>query len=252
MGCGRESSRATGLSVQSTFVRVLGVPTSAGTARPTAEAITAVVAERVIALRRTAGLNQEQLAERMAARGVPWKRSTVVNLEARAPDNRGKSAGRDAVTVQELFALALVLDVPPMMLLADPRHVDQVPVTQGTPDGDDLVVPAWEALLWLAGTGTIDKSDLDNYRNSAWLVQAGWGIVESVAELRKQERRHPDPEKAAKSRQRDDDRHRDALAVITTCIDRIRAAGAPLPPMPLDFLSQRADELDVTLPELDN
>lgn len=194
-------------------------------------------------------MSQAELAEAMVERGIPWKRATVVNLEKRGAGSRGATAGRYSITVQELLALALVLDVPPIMLLADPRHTDRVPVAQ------DMDVSTWDALLWLSGSGTIDRSDLGNFTKAAWLIQTGWGIAENLVELRKRERvlDSDDPASVARAQQRDDARHRTALQKIANCMIRLDAAGAPLPPiLRLDDLVPRARELDVHLPGMDD
>jgi transcriptional regulator with XRE-family HTH domain len=116
--------------------------------RPTAEAITAVIAERVRTLRDRAGLSQSDLAERMVELGIQWKRPTVVNLEKRAPSFRTRKPGpgRDAVTVQELIGLALALDVPPTALLVDLGSAAPVPLTPRVPPVDP-----WRGLRWLLG-----------------------------------------------------------------------------------------------------
>lgn len=70
-----------------------------------------VVATRVRELRRRRGLTAQQLAEAMTKAGVPWSRGVVAKLEN---DRRGDKG----VTVAELFALALVLEVAPTELLS--------------------------------------------------------------------------------------------------------------------------------------
>lgn len=200
--------------------------------------ITSVIAAQVRRLRKEARLSGPALAARLEKLGLNWNRTTVAKFETGA---------RNSISVQELLALALALDVPLIMLLADPRHVDEVPVAKG------LTPSAWEALLWLTGSGTIDKSDLDNFTSAAWLIHAGWGIVENLTELQKRERilNPGDPDEVERAQQRDDARHRSALRGIATAITRIEAAGAPLPPiLPMDMLRRRATELELDLPEL--
>lgn len=69
---------------------------------------TSTVRARVKQLRRRKGYTAAQLGERLAELGVPWNRSVVANFE---------SGRRPAVSVHELLALALVLDVAPVNLL---------------------------------------------------------------------------------------------------------------------------------------
>ncbi|GAA1399450.1 hypothetical protein GCM10009613_55050 [Pseudonocardia kongjuensis] len=103
--------------------------------------ITAVVADRVRQARRQADLSQAELAERMASRGLPWTRSTVINLERRSGGGRGRGAGgRGSIGLHEWLALADVLRVPPAWLLVGPTDRDA--------GGDPWTVP-----LWIMGRG---------------------------------------------------------------------------------------------------
>jgi transcriptional regulator with XRE-family HTH domain len=205
------------------------VTTTAGEARPSAEPITAVIAERVRDLRDKAGLSQEELAEKMRALGPKWKRSTVVNLETRASGSRGKGAGRDAVTVQELLALAIALDVPPVLLLADPRSTEEVPVADG------ITLGVWEALLWLVGTDSITPGRTST--EAAWLINAGFTVVEALTEL----------DRVDRDQALTDRRHANALQRMRLPLARIIKEQAA--PLPLNgAVYQRAAELGVHLP----
>lgn len=201
--------------------------------------MTRVVADRVTQLRKASGYSQAQLGERMAELRPGWSRSTVVKLE---------NYNREGVSVGDLLSLALALDVPPIMLIADPRHTETVPVADG------LTVDVWDALLWLAGSGRINGTDLGNMSPAAWLIQSGWGVVEALAELDRYERRVSNDEQAAeRARNRDDDRHRDALRVLRTHLLRIEAAGAPVPPVvDLEKIHRRARELGVDMPGMES
>lgn len=192
-----------------------------------------------MALRSKAGLNQAQLGDLMAGYRPGWSRSTVVKLE---------NYNRESLSVADLLALALALDVPPMMLLADPRHIESVPVAK------NVTVAAWDALLWLSGTGTITESNLNNYSAAAWLIQAGWTIVEGVADLGRRNRvfDRSKSDQIKRAQERDDEQHRAALEAIRAAMIRIVGAKAPLPPMfPKDLVYRRAAELEVELPRLD-
>lgn len=72
---------------------------------------TGTIARTVAKVRRKRGLTGAQLAERMTEVGVKWDRSIVANLE---------NGRRRFVTVDELLALAYVLDVAPVHLLVPP------------------------------------------------------------------------------------------------------------------------------------
>jgi len=209
------------------------------TASRSAEPITALVAERVRTLRGAAGWTQAELAERVARYGLPWNRATVVHLEKRAAS--GKGGGRESLSVQELLALALVFDVPPVLLIADPRQPGSVPIAS---DADGEVDP-WVALLWIIGGAdrSIAKSDLANYGRESWLIAAGWEVSEALGTLKTRVRGGRDE---AENQQRNDDRHRAALEQMNTALIRIKGAGAPPPPLP-DLVYRRAAELDVQL-----
>jgi transcriptional regulator with XRE-family HTH domain len=69
---------------------------------------TEVVAARMKALRKKRNLTAAGLAERMKAEGVPWERIVVTKLE---------TGRRASVSVDELLALAKVLNCPLVMLL---------------------------------------------------------------------------------------------------------------------------------------
>lgn len=211
--------------------------------KPAVAPITAVIAARVKHLREESRISGPKLAARLAGYGLNWTRTTVAKFE---------TGLRSSITVQELLALALALDVPPIMLLADPRQVDKAPAAD-VPVTDAITVPAWEALLWLIGSGTIDKSDLGNFGDASWLIHSGWGLVENLKELEDGDRviNPGDPDELDRVQQRDDARHRAALRGIRTAVARIRKAGAPLPPIiPVAAVLKRAAELDVDMPEL--
>ena len=110
---------------------------------------TQVVAKRVREVRQKRGLTAAQLAEQMARVGVPWKRGVVAKLE---------SGLREAVSVEELLALAYVLDVAPVHLLV-PFDDDAQPY-QVTPTRDD---PAGFVRDWIRGDWYLDGTDVRNF-----------------------------------------------------------------------------------------
>lgn len=71
----------------------------------------------------------------MTKAGVPWKREIVANFE---------NGRRDRLDVDELLALAVVFQVPPIMLLLDAGSE----TTAVTPK---LETPTASALLWMLG-----------------------------------------------------------------------------------------------------
>ncbi|MDQ3988014.1 MAG: helix-turn-helix domain-containing protein [Actinomycetota bacterium] len=216
------------------------------TKRPGAEPIAAVLADRVRELRERRGLSQADLAARMAEHGTPWKRATVVNLEKRGTASRGSSGvGRDALTLQEWLHLALVLEVPPISLLADPCRGTAVPIAEG------LDVNPWEALLWLAGlAGRLDdRPESATYRIEADLIWASYVIFVTSENFR------PGPRPGqigprVESPEGRDRRHRYDLEAIKGYLQVIQDAGLTLPPLPSHVL-KRAAEMGVELPGQD-
>lgn len=69
---------------------------------------TATVAKRVREVRTRRGWTAEELAEKLAAQGLKWERSTVAKLENKK---------RQSITLTEWLTLAAVLNVAPMHLL---------------------------------------------------------------------------------------------------------------------------------------
>lgn len=208
------------------------------TSRSTAEPITAVIAERVRELRESAGMNQAALAEKMNEQGVPWKRATVVNLEKRASTSRGAgSGGRDSVSVQELLALALVLNVPPVLLIADPRQQEKL---GDVPIAKDLSGDQWGVLLWMVGVA--DAPGGRHARDDSQIVHAGIAVMEGLGELKRRVRTLSPEE----GQERTDAAHREALLRVASAFAVIRRLGAE-PPRLADHHLARAAELGVDL-----
>lgn len=237
MGTVRASSGSTGLSTGSTSDTVPGVSRPAGTPRPTAEAITAVIAKRVRTIRESAGMSQSNLADEVSELGISWKRSTVVNLETRAPDSRGRGAGRDAISVQELFALAVALDVPPVWLLADPESTDLVPLATG---GErEIEMQPWSALLWLVGREPLDDIPGGRYESArAALVQIQL-VAQALGAIRMTEDdRTSGRGLRAEDRPAEDER---LLQQLRLPLERLAQWGYPAPPVPAEVTRRAAD-----------
>jgi transcriptional regulator with XRE-family HTH domain len=124
------------------------------------------VARRVRELRRRRGLTAAQLAERLRQVGLDWDRSIVANLE---------TGRRQAVSVEELLALALVLDVAPVHLLVptDDEQLFQVTPTRAEPSG---VVRDW-----LRGGPPLAGTDLASYY--AEVPEVDWEQVGERAQV---------------------------------------------------------------------
>lgn len=193
--------------------------------RPTAEPITAVLADRVRELRTRAGLSQAELAERMTEHGIPWKRATVVNLEKRGSESRkrGSMAGRDAVTLQEWLTLATVLKVTPAALLTDPVSGTPVPIAKG------VELDPWTASMWLTGQETLTETPgPEELRSMAALtvIRRLRVAIANYERNRKAEYTDDDAGRRAK-----EDAERRGLQSIKGIIEEFRRAGISMPPL---------------------
>lgn len=103
---------------------------------------TAVIAERMRELRTRRRWSAQRLAEEMTKVGVEWNRGVVTKLE----NNR-----RESVSVTELMALALVLDVPPLAILL-PREDADIQITP------QRAVTAKKVGEWLIGPHPLPAS----------------------------------------------------------------------------------------------
>jgi transcriptional regulator with XRE-family HTH domain len=109
---------------------------------------TKVIAARVRELRRKRGWTAVQLGEAMSAQGIRWDRSIVANLE---------NGRRATVSVDEWFALAYVLDVPPIGLLVPADLVAEYMVTPTYAVGVGRVEP------WVTGSLPLPPIDAHQY-----------------------------------------------------------------------------------------
>jgi transcriptional regulator with XRE-family HTH domain len=107
-----------------------------------------VIADQVRTLRKERGVTAQRLADLLNEVGVEWTRDTVTKFETRR---------RGSLDVTELFALALVLNVPPPLLIVpiDAESVPVVPVDNFS---------AYRTTLWLLG-----EFPLLDARGGRWL-----------------------------------------------------------------------------------
>jgi transcriptional regulator with XRE-family HTH domain len=103
---------------------------------------THAVAQRVKELLRKRGLTGEMLADRMTELDIPWNRAIVANLV---------SGRRRTVSVDELLALAVVLNVAPVHLLVPPD--DPHAAYEVTPK---VTAERSSVRAWIRGVNSID------------------------------------------------------------------------------------------------
>lgn len=195
-----------------------------------ADPMTRVLARRVFALRKGAGMNQGELGARMAELRPNWSRSTVVKLE---------NYKREAVGVADLLALAVVLDVPPVWLLADPRSSEPVPVTTG------VELDPWSALLWMVGREPLDDVPGSRFAEARSALVELQRLAQGLAAIRSTEDSRagggglPEEDRPA-----EDER---LIEALQRPLELLTSWGYPTPPIP-ERVTARAAELGVKLP----
>jgi transcriptional regulator with XRE-family HTH domain len=178
----------------------------------------------------------------MTAHGVPWSRVSVEKLE---------NGRRGAITVQELLALALVLDVPPIWLLADPSAEQIVPVADG------VELDPWAALLWLIGKQPLTERPGRSWDAPALILERLVRVVAGVDKYRDQQRVVQGLRSREKLDPRDDlprrleedwpEVEKLLLEDIARPLRDLDDWEMPVPPLPPD-VRKRAEELGVELP----
>lgn len=113
---------------------------------------TQVVAAQVRRLRDRHGWTAQQLADKMTEAGIAWNRAIVAKLE---------TGRRSFVTVDEVMALAYVLDVAPVHLLV-PIENGLAPNTQLRITSSVVTVPG-AARAWIRGQMHIGGQDARIY-----------------------------------------------------------------------------------------
>jgi transcriptional regulator with XRE-family HTH domain len=207
----------------------------------TAAPLTAVIAQRVRHLRQQADMRGAALAAKLNDLGIPWNRSTVAKFE---------TGQRASISVQELLALAVALDVPPIWLLADVDNGSPTPIASG------LDEQPWETLLWLVG-----RQPLRGGPGAWWLrVAPSLGLIYTFRSALEQVQRNrftqlavaSDPELAEHMDSEDElaEKDRRALLALASSMTSIQRSGFALPTVPDDVLA-RAAELHVELPSED-
>jgi transcriptional regulator with XRE-family HTH domain len=111
--------------------------------------LAALIARQVRAYRRERGLSVQQLSDALARLGCDMKRPVLSNFE---------NGRRPTISVAELFALALALDVPPIQLIfpiGQAEHVeipfDSDKIPSNFLPNDTLPLDTWAAAQWFTG-----------------------------------------------------------------------------------------------------
>jgi transcriptional regulator with XRE-family HTH domain len=81
-------------------------------------------------------MSTQQLSDACTELGLPIARSVLANFE---------SGRRPTVSVPEIMALAMALDVAPVLLVFPLGHQERVEMSRGRE------VPTWDALKWFTG-----------------------------------------------------------------------------------------------------
>jgi transcriptional regulator with XRE-family HTH domain len=195
-------------------------------------ATTTAVVMRVKHLRKAARLSGAELASGMARLGFRWNQSTVAKLEA---------GRRRSVSVDELLALAEVLNVPITALLVDER------AERTRPTGGREYMPA-DVLLWLTADRALPGTpDYDRMLIPQNIVQDSgpWAVAARPARYARQQQKAVDAALGARERlrltieknyapeiKRSEQFYADRLRDLATALDVMRAA--EMVPMPVD------------------
>ena len=209
-------------------------------------------ARRMKKFRTDSNLSAEGLAEQMRARGIPWRREVVANLE---------TGRRDRLDVDELLALALVFGVPPMVLLVDPAEETAV-IALGSDDVPATEVPATTALRWLSADSPLEQRLGALVRNEPTAWTSGVSPVRVARDLdaalqaveerrRAVEAAETDSKSAGTSVDAQRRQLRRDLLHLSEVMAAMAAAGYAVPPLPgretLDALAAEHDvELGIT------
>lgn len=260
--CQTDDTTRTG-SAQSDLVQLVTMPYRVEMMNETAAwPLSEIAAQQINRLRKRAGLNREQLAERCRELGAPanMTAAAVANIETGRPDAQGRR--RRDLTVEELVIFALALNVAPLLLLFPVGLVKEEEVLPET------MRPTWLAAKWFAGDQPwcsesdedgrwyADRSRLDAWRQNSAGVDFyrlherhihDWDEAQRRAEVAREEMAAAE-DAAAKEVARREAEAQDARAGQMTAALRqlrwsARRQGLIAPPLPPELV--HLDEEDV-------
>ena len=191
-----------------------------------APTLTKLAATRIKQGRRQLGLTQQGLADRLAAVGEPLSRGTLAKVEAGVRD----------LTLEELAAVAIALNVPPTWLVLPQPDDGNVRIA-----GMDFEVG--QVLLWLLGDGQLEQSPYsrpilneaqlsfrlyrDYYDGQRRLAES----ISEVEQMRDVESRHGSDAVSIDARNAARASLQSAANDLGSNASMLRLAGLPVPPM---------------------
>lgn len=140
------------------------------------ESPTKTVATRVRQYRTDRGWSARVLAEKCQEAGLKWERDVVANLE---------SGRRNMVTLDELLILALVLNVPPILLVTPLGTKDEQQVAP------DVRAKPWDVYRWFLGEiadprgdGSATPETMSNWSKARQPIRLYQKLFDTIDKLR--------------------------------------------------------------------
>jgi transcriptional regulator with XRE-family HTH domain len=199
---------------------------------PATAGITPMIAQRMKVLRAEARLSGPALAAAMNKLGIPWNRTTVAKLET------GK---RESISAHELLVLAVVLDVPLVWLLADPKSDTPVPIAKG------IDVDPQTALLWMTGKQALSDQPGAAWSKAATVLAHLNGAVDAITVLGSLDKLAREPAPTPKHRETQDQMICHQLELLSWSLRDLEKSSGTMLPLPLHVVRQ-AKRLGVRLP----
>jgi transcriptional regulator with XRE-family HTH domain len=171
--------------------------------------------ERVKEIRKRRGWTAAQLAARLAAVGADQlTEAALANIET---GRRRNGQRRRDVTIDEILALAYVLNVPPVLLFTPVGTEDTLAITPA------IDMTAWDALPWVSGQRPPPASATGEQRRE-WhaMAQPITAYRDLDSSLDVLERSGPAPDQI----------NLDMIPFVASAINHLAASGLPVPALP--------------------